>query len=114
MGIALGTAQAQTPFVVKNQCMLNPECKDDVTTFSDTLSTSVTWQWNFGDGHNGDAQNPYHTYDEPGTYVVCLVITDAAGCVSDVCHEIQVGEPECNAAFSYYISDNGVVHFIFF
>ncbi len=71
----------------------------------------VSYQWNFGDGHNGDGHSPYHTYDEPGTYLVCLIITDAAGCVSDVCHEITVGQPECNASFSYYTDDNGVVHF---
>jgi PKD repeat protein len=71
----------------------------------------VSYQWNFGDGHNGDGQNPYHTYDEPGTYLVCLIITDAAGCVSDVCHEVAVGQPECNATFNFEIDDEGVVHF---
>ena len=72
----------------------------------------VSYQWNFGDGSTGDGPNPYHTYDEPGTYLVCLIITDEAGCVSDVCHEITVGEPEeCNASFGFYIDDNGVVHF---
>ena len=71
----------------------------------------VSYQWNFGDGHTGDGHSPYHTYDEPGTYLVCLIITDAAGCVSDVCHEVTVGQPECNASFTYYIDDNGVVHF---
>ena len=71
----------------------------------------ISYQWNFGDGHNGDGHSPYHTYAEPGTYVVCLIITDNAGCVSDVCHEVIVGQPECNASYSYEIDDNGVVHF---
>ena len=71
----------------------------------------VSYSWNFGDGYEGDGQNPYHTYDEPGTYLVCLIITDAAGCVSDVCHEVTVGQPECNATFNFEIDEEGVVHF---
>jgi len=63
----------------------------------------ISYQWNFGDGHMGDGSNPYHTYEEPGTYLVCLIITDNAGCVSDVCHEVVV-EPatgECHAEFTW-------------
>jgi len=71
----------------------------------------VSYMWSFGDGHNGDAHNPYHTYDQAGTYLVCLTITDASGCVSDTCHEITVEQPECNATFTFTVNDAGVVHF---
>lgn len=78
---------------------------------SDDDPDIVTWQWNFGDGHNGDGQNPVHHYDEPGVYVVCLIITNEIGCVSDVCHEVVVEEEECNASFSFETSDNGEIVF---
>ena len=72
----------------------------------------VSYQWNFGDGHTGDGANPTHVYDAPGTYVVCLIITDNAGCVSDVCHEVHVGAAEaCNASFTWDLDDNDVYHF---
>lgn len=73
----------------------------------------VSYMWNFGDGHNGDGSNPYHTYEEPGTYLVCLIITDASGCVSDVCHEVTVGSPEeeCEAAFNFETNNDGIVFF---
>ena len=70
----------------------------------------VSYHWNFGDGHEGDGHSPYHTYDQPGTYLVCLIITDNSGCVSDVCHEVTVGEPECNATFTFEV-ENGTVFF---
>jgi len=72
----------------------------------------TSYSWNFGDGHFGDGDDPYHTYDEPGVYVVCLLITDANGCASDVCHEVHVEEPEsdCHAAFTWEI-DSLTVHF---
>ncbi|WP_373330968.1 PKD domain-containing protein [Salmonirosea aquatica] len=96
MGTVLGTAQAQTPFVVKNQCMLNPECEDDVTTFSDTLSTAVAWQWNFGDGASQDntatTRNAGHAYQTPGTYTVKVVRTLKNGGIDSLSVPIQVGE----------------------
>ncbi|HEY3387200.1 MAG TPA: PKD domain-containing protein [Saprospiraceae bacterium] len=72
----------------------------------------TSYSWNFGDGHFGDGDDPYHTYEEPGVYVVCLLITDASGCVSDICHEVHVEEPEsdCHAAFTWDI-DSLTVHF---
>ena len=63
----------------------------------------ISYIWQFGDGTEGDGNDPYHTYDEPGVYLVCLIITDSEGCVSDVCHEVTVGEPEgdCHAEFTW-------------
>ncbi len=98
LGIFLfGTAGfAQAQFVVKNQCMLNPECEDDVTTFSDTLSTSVAWQWNFGDGASDDntdtTRNTGHAYQTPGAYTVTLIRTLASGETETVSQVINVGE----------------------
>jgi PKD repeat protein len=74
----------------------------------------VAYQWIFGDGHQGDGQAPYHTYAEPGVYLVCLIITDASGCVSDVCHEVVVEGPagECEAAFTWeQVPGTQVIHF---
>ncbi len=74
----------------------------------------VAYQWIFGDGHQGDGQAPYHTYAEPGVYLVCLIITDASGCVSDVCHEVVVEGPagECEASFTWeQVPGTQVIHF---
>lgn len=35
-------------------------------------SVSSSWLWNFGDGQTSSQQNPTHTYNAPGTYVVSL------------------------------------------
>jgi plastocyanin len=73
----------------------------------------ISYVWTFGDGHMGDGENPSHTYEEPGGYLVCLTITDNAGCVDDVCHEVIVvpGEP-MGASFGYSIGAGGLsVHF---
>ena len=75
----------------------------DFTNTSTSDHEIVSFQWNFGDGNSGDGANPTHTYLEPGTYLVCLIITNEAGCVSDVCHEVTVTAPGsgCNAQFNW-------------
>ena len=62
-------------------------CKGLTATFNDLSTTDgvnaiVNWQWNFGDGtiQNFSAPPFQHTYNNPGTYSVKLIITDASGC----------------------------------
>ena len=84
------------------------------TNTSTSPNDITSYQWNFGDGHMGDGQNPNHTYDQPGVYLVCLIIHDAAGCVSDVCHEVvvQAVNGECQAGFTWeQIPGTLTIHF---
>jgi PKD repeat protein len=45
------------------------------------LSTGApdSWSWTFGDGGTSTAQNPSHTYNDPGIYTVSLTATNAYG-----------------------------------
>ncbi len=36
----------------------------------------TSWDWDFGDGGSSSAQNPWHTYNSPGTYTVSLTVSD--------------------------------------
>lgn len=58
------------------------------------------WSWNFGDGQNGNTQNPSHTYANPGNYNVTLVVTTNNGCTATIMHPIAV-YPTANATFIY-------------
>jgi PKD repeat protein len=64
----------------------------------------VSYHWDFGDGHMGDGQNPTHTYDEPGGYLVCLTIEDNQGCTDTQCHDFALQGGECNAQFEFEIN----------
>lgn len=62
------------------------ECVPFETQFTDLTMVGandddiVDWQWDFGDGKVSKAQNPLHTYEQPGIYPVTLITTDTRGC----------------------------------
>ena len=51
--------------------------------FLDQSTHAASYSWSFGDGQTSTAQNPEHTYTNPGTYTVSLTVTDATGTLSD-------------------------------
>ncbi|MGA9856677.1 MAG: PKD domain-containing protein [Solirubrobacteraceae bacterium] len=69
--------------------------------FTDQSSSGVGgaaitgWVWNFGDPATGplntsSAQNPQHTFTAPGTYQVCLTVTDTNSRQSEHCAAVTV------------------------
>lgn len=78
-----------------------------------------SWLWNFGDPASGSnnismVQNSSHVYTAPGTYTVCLtIITDSNLCTSTVCHEIHVGNTDCQAHYTYSVDTSNVLRLHF-
>mgnify|MGYP001267180224 CR=1 FL=1 len=83
----------------------------DFTDQSTSNGTIGSWAWDFGDGHTSTEQNPSHTYAEPGTYLVCLIITNNNGaCTSHICQHVIVHHPpanDCHAAFTAHVETSG-------
>lgn len=54
---------------------------DSIANFQNLASqNSLTWNWDFGDSTFSSVQNPApHTYKAPGTYTVCLYVTNTCG-----------------------------------
>lgn len=90
--LAAGYANAQTPFLVSGQCMQNPDCQADSTSFRDTVSTATAWRWTFGEGGATDNRRaPQYSYASPGTYTVTLARTLKNGSVENVTQSILIG-----------------------
>ncbi len=64
----------------------SPGVPGTTVTFTDGSSgnggTIVTYSWDFGDGGTSSQQDPDHTFQLPGNYVVTLTVTTADGCTS--------------------------------
>jgi PKD repeat protein len=52
------------------------------TSISQPAVTINSWFWDFGDGGTSADQNPYHCYNDPGSFDVTLTVTTADGCSS--------------------------------
>lgn len=58
--------------------------------------TIKSWEWDFGDGQISQIQDPEHTYDKPGMYMVTLTISSMPPqfehfMVSKIIKQVQVG-----------------------
>lgn len=78
--------------------------------FTDTSTGSPTaWSWSFGDGGTSTQQNPMHTYDEPDTYTVTLVVSNSGGQSSNS-QFVAVGEaPDLLAGFDSTVNGLNVI-----
>jgi PKD repeat protein len=70
---------------------------------SSGFSGGAAYQWDFGDQSSSTVRFPQHTYSVPGTYNVCLTVSDS-GCGATFCDYIVVDtnfnvNPVCMADF---------------
>jgi PKD repeat protein len=70
-------------------------------------TSSTTFTWDFGDGSTANGISPFHTYSAPGTYNVCLTVTDTALglCTDTKCDTIVVnnnGAGSLNTCLAFF------------
>lgn len=60
-----------------------------------STGSGLTYMWDFGDNSISNLAYPTHTYNQPGTYVVCLTVT-GNNCTSTFCDTITVTQKTGN------------------
>ena len=55
----------------------------DASDSTDEDGTISSYSWDFGDGQTGNGKNIFHTYQNPGDYIVSLSVTDNDGAVGN-------------------------------
>lgn len=63
-------------------------CDSSDLRFFDNSTNASSWEWSFGDSGSGvfnssNLQNPYHTFNDSGTYQITLTVYSVDGCPSD-------------------------------
>ena len=48
------------------------------------------YRWSFGDGSGASGREATHTYNQPGSYEVCLTIKTQSGCETKICKKLNV------------------------
>lgn len=97
-----GCMSSYTDSVVINLNSNPPICQASFTVAKDSsapykvilyntssMASSHFYQWNFGDGTTGSGRTPQHQYQNFGSYLVCLTITDnLLNCTSTFCDTV--------------------------
>jgi PKD repeat protein len=65
---------------------------------SDAEGPIALFEWDFGDGTNGEGDKPVHTYLVPGVYTAILTVTDGDGATDIDSVTIEVTDPTFIAA----------------
>lgn len=79
---------------------------DSSTTFGQVATASVS----FGDG-TAASSAMQHTFDEPGTYTVCLTLSTATlNCTATYCRQITVPMTDCGTVNAYFESQQGLTN----
>ncbi|MFM7725219.1 MAG: PKD domain-containing protein, partial [Flavobacteriales bacterium] len=92
-------ASSCTPTFIANDLLGTVLFQD--ATFS--LDPVVAWTWNFGDGSSASGSgNTTHTYQQSGSYNVCLSIITQSGCTGLACSTIVLTVPAACSASSTF------------
>lgn len=88
-GAIIGNVPGPTAnFIANPQSVeiLNP----DITFIDYSASNIISWQWNFGDSTVSFIQNPNHSYQNEGTYLVTLIVQNSSGCIDTIEQTVTV------------------------
>ena len=74
---------------------VNPLCFGGPTNFTNQTTVpaggnAVGWQWEFGDGNGDNVQNPTHTYANPNTYTIELIVQTDNGCSDNAIQTVDI------------------------
>jgi PKD repeat protein len=74
------------------------QTSNNVITFTNTSvgGVFINNAWSFGDTTYDYTSNPVHYYSIPGTYSVCLGISDSLSCSDSICQTVVVTGITCN------------------
>ncbi|MEL6924980.1 MAG: PKD domain-containing protein, partial [Bacteroidota bacterium] len=67
-------------------------CVGEPIDFINQSNTLYQALWEFGDGNISNSFNPRHSYSEPNTYSIKLIVETEDGCIDSVRHNIFITE----------------------
>ncbi|MBE0674749.1 MAG: PKD domain-containing protein, partial [Bacteroidales bacterium] len=97
----------QNPSAIFDAYPVNVVNNEQIVIFYSYSYFADSWLWMFGDGETSTEENPYHKYEQEGSYTVSLKVTTSEGCVdtavmvTPVVVEWKTGEIKFPNAFKW-------------
>lgn len=80
----------QNPSAIFDAYPVNVINNQQIVIFYSHSYFADSWLWMFGDGETSTEENPYHKYENEGSYTVSLKVTTSNGCVDSAEMETPV------------------------
>jgi PKD repeat protein len=80
----------QNPSAIFDAYPVNVVNNEQIVIFYSYSYFADSWLWTFGDGETSTEENPYHKYEQEGSYTVSLKVTTSEGCVDSAVMETPV------------------------
>ncbi len=92
LGVFTVSCGDDTPAPVTGEALFTYVADGYTVTFTNTstVSGTVTYAWDFGDGGTSTEKDPVHTYAKKGEYSVTLTVTDSEGGTHPVTTKLSV------------------------
>lgn len=93
----------------------NPSVAQEPIYFSDfsTPPPFTNWYWNFGDESSSQEQNPSHSYENAGIYLITLTVYDANNCSDTISKLVEITLlPQVPTAFTPNGDNNNDLLFV--
>ncbi len=71
----------QNPVAMFDAYPTNVVNNEQIVVFYNYSYHDSAYLWKFGDGFTSAEENPYHKYENPGSYTVSLIVTTNKGCI---------------------------------
>jgi PKD repeat protein len=71
----------QNPSAILNAYPTDIVNNEQIVVFYNYSYYDSLYLWRFGDGQTSTEENPYHKYENPGSYNVSLTVTSKEGCI---------------------------------
>ncbi|MFK7972944.1 MAG: PKD domain-containing protein [Bacteroidia bacterium] len=86
--IEVDIQQLDANFIL-NRTQIDLAKEDGLVSFEDKTQNANEWLWDFGDGGESEEASPKHFYDQPGTYLVTMAVTDGV-CIDETSTAVTV------------------------
>jgi PKD repeat protein len=80
----------QNPSAILNAYPTNVVNNEQIVVFHNYSYYDSLYIWRFGDGQISTEENPYHKYENPGTYKVSLTVISTDGCIDSALLETPI------------------------
>ena len=86
-------SQSNSPTVSKSRA-----CSGDTLYFNNGGLSYISYFWDFGDGTYSSLSNPYHIYQDSGTFKITLTVFDSSGCSKNynLGQQVLIFNPQAN------------------